>query len=455
LDSPAAEGRKELKGKVICSWPLLLLTGFVLNSISAAAVWGNPGDLLAAAPEGTLKRETGEPGLLREMTFRCTKPIGIVRAGVKSCLFRSGWVEIGQAFKTVKIPRGMEVVDLTVYEHTADISALRYLRSDDLQALSMHKASLTDSQLASIENLTGLRSLNLNDNPITDRGMLHLKRLRNLEVLELIDLPFTDRGLAVVKNFPGLRKLNLNGTLITDRGLLKLQGLHKLEVLSLVHDKITDKGLAVLKNFPLLTDLDCGDTAITGSGLSWLKKPGNCPIYLDVSKTDFDDHAVASLRNIHAFRALLLNETRFSDVGLARLLKQSAIATIILKRTNVNGSGFASLCGNEITISDVNLDETNFNDKGMSYLARCKNLVSLSLNNTQVTDTSMSNIASLTKLRTLHLRHTALTDVAVPYLAKILSLRELDLPNKISRAAAFKLKQALPQCKIRRVHIGE
>ncbi len=74
------------------------------------------------------------------------------------------------------------------------------------------------------------------------------------------------------------------------------------------------------------------------------------------------------------------------------------------------------------------------------------------MNETAITDGAIPYIASLSNLQGLQLRKTKITDAALPFLLKLSHLRELELPYTFGRNAGLTLKQALPNCKIRREH---
>lgn len=133
-------------------------------------------------------------------------------------------------------------------------------------------------------------------------------------------------------------------------------------------------------------------------------KPAHSILFLDLYKTEFDDRGVDYLRGINGFATLLLESTKITDAGLAKLLKQSTFRILFLQRTKITGSGFANLGDNSRTLLQIALDHTRFDDKAMTYLQSCKNLVGLRLNDTSITDAAMPSIASLPMLQILQLR---------------------------------------------------
>ncbi len=314
------------------------------------------------------------------------------------------WKVLGTAGKTVQVPPGM-YLELVGSPHVSNLSALRSLRGDDLLSLDLTKAAITDDQLASISNLTGLMRLKLGGTEIGDRGLAYLKRMSKMCALKLA------------------------GTLVTD------------------------KGLVILRNMPSLAVLNCDNTHINGSGLINLKPTDGTFFLLDLTDTSFDDRAISALKNIPHFTCLLLGGTKITNNGIAKLLKQCTFTNLDLSRTGITGTGFASLGNNWQTLVQLRVNDTGFDDKGMASVGQCKNIAWLYLSNTAITDAAMPYIGTLSRLQYLHLRGTRLSDAAVPYIERLTSLKELELPNGISRAGVLKLRGALPGCKIRRAHV--
>jgi Leucine-rich repeat (LRR) protein len=81
----------------------------------------------------------------------------------------------------------------------------------------------TDADLAHLQGLTGLQTLNLVDTKVTDAGLEHLKGLTGLQTLLLGQTQVTDAGLAHLKGLKGLRELNLSETRVTEAGMSQLK----------------------------------------------------------------------------------------------------------------------------------------------------------------------------------------------------------------------------------------
>tara|TARA_B100000029_G_scaffold515358_1_gene621960 strand:+ start:2279 stop:2848 length:570 start_codon:yes stop_codon:yes gene_type:complete len=88
--------------------------------------------------------------------------------------------------------------------------------------ISLVNSRITDSELGQLEELNGLKTLDLGGTRITDAGLSHLAKLVHLETL------------------------SLHSTLVTDKGLLHLTGLARLKTLWLGETSVTDRGVAEL-----------------------------------------------------------------------------------------------------------------------------------------------------------------------------------------------------------------
>ena len=80
-------------------------------------------------------------------------------------------------------------------------------------------ASVSDTDLKVLMELTSLKTLNLDSTSITDGGLKELKGNVSLESLTLSNTAVTDAGLKELKELKNLRLLNLRGTGVTDAGI--------------------------------------------------------------------------------------------------------------------------------------------------------------------------------------------------------------------------------------------
>lgn len=152
-----------------------------------------------------------------------------------------------------------------------------------------------DSDLAGLENLTGLERLRLDESMITDAAMDYIKPLKQLQSLSLSKTRVTDAGLAELRGFDSLEMLWLDCTQISDESLRTVASLPKLQSLSLYKDYITDKGLIDLGKMSQLRTLSLDETQITDAGLKHLRSLTGLD-YLSVWRTRVTDEGVGELR---------------------------------------------------------------------------------------------------------------------------------------------------------------
>ena len=120
--------------------------------------------------------------------------------------------------------------------------------SGRLTAVSLHGWDITDTDLLKFKNLPHLQSLKLSGTQVSTTGLAHLADLPQLQILELDSCPqLSDAALAHVAKMRSLRTLNLQETPITDAGLEHLTSIKKLRALSIGNSQITQAGVAKLQ----------------------------------------------------------------------------------------------------------------------------------------------------------------------------------------------------------------
>ncbi|HEY3966350.1 MAG TPA: hypothetical protein VGM05_17450, partial [Planctomycetaceae bacterium] len=107
-------------------------------------------------------------------------------------------------------------------------------------------ADIADSELALLQSLNALTTLNITGRGITDAGLFHLRLLDRLETLSVTGAAFTDAGLAHLAGLKQLKTLSLDDSNVTASGLAHLSQMNKLEWLDLPSMELTDAGAAHL-----------------------------------------------------------------------------------------------------------------------------------------------------------------------------------------------------------------
>jgi hypothetical protein len=143
---------------------------------------------------------------------------------------------------------------------------------DTVVAVDLHRTRTGDGDLAQLEGLTHVQTLNLYGTKVTDAGLQSLSGLTSLQTLYLNNTEVTDAGLQHLQGLKKLYELGLNKTRVTDAGLSYLRGLSGLHSLSLSGTKVTDRGLEVLKSLRSLKRLTLSGTGVTAAGIKDLQK---------------------------------------------------------------------------------------------------------------------------------------------------------------------------------------
>ena len=146
------------------------------------------------------------------------------------------------------------------------------LPTGSLVGLDLHATRISDADLALLDGLTGIRSVNLYDTKVTDAGLKHLSGSTDLQALYLNDTRVSDAGLQSLQSLTSLTVLGLMNTRVTDEGLRYLTGMTHLRELSLGGTKVTDQGLAYLKGLKSLKLVILAHTNATPAGVQDLKK---------------------------------------------------------------------------------------------------------------------------------------------------------------------------------------
>lgn len=121
--------------------------------------------------------------------------------------------------------------------------------SADLRFSSLNvRDSFGDKELASLAPVANqIAIVELGSSQVTDEGLKSLQAMTNLQKLYLENTKITDKGMDYLKGLPNLYYLNLYGTAVTDAGIQKLASLKNLKRLYLWKSKATGEGADKLK----------------------------------------------------------------------------------------------------------------------------------------------------------------------------------------------------------------
>jgi hypothetical protein len=219
---------------------------------------------------------------------------------------------------------------------------LRPRGDDEIKAIRMTKATLTDEGLAPLAGLAGLKSLNLDYTRVTDAGLEHIESLTNLEVLEMEGTLVRGPGLVHLRGMQSLQMLDLRRNSIDDAALVHLNGLGSLKVLQLAHTRVTGSGFASLAGLQQLETLLLVQAPVNDAGLADLASMTHLK-EVNLEGTEVTDAGLPHIARVASLVTLDLRRTRVTDAGLVHLRSLKKLQAVYLFGTQVTAGGAAEL----------------------------------------------------------------------------------------------------------------
>jgi internalin A len=248
------------------------------------------------------------------------------------------------------------------------------------------------NELMKLEKLTGLQSLNLSHNHLSNISFI--EKLTGLQSLDLRSNQFSDYGF--LGKLTGLQSLKLNFNQVSDYGFLeKLTGLKSL---SLAYNQISDIGSGGVHPLENLTGLES----------------------LDLISNQISD--ISFLEKLTGLKSLYLGNNQISDIKF--LEKLTGLQSLDLSGNHISDISFLE------KLTDLQLLDLSFNQvSDISFLEKLIGLKSLRLINNQILDYRV--LEKLTELQLLNLTENQISDYS--FLEKLTELKSLDLnENQIS-----------------------
>lgn len=147
---------------------------------------------------------------------------------------------------------------------------------------------------------------------------------------------------------------------------------------------------------------------------------------LRLGRTEITGRVFDGWPSLHELRVLVLDETEFDDTGMSRLSDSVWMQRLDLSFTRVTGDGLRAL-HHMTALRELSLYGTGVSDSDLSLLERTPDLRNLNLGLTAVTNEGARHIRELRAMEVLHLGGTGVTDGVLDYLADLPKLRELVL----------------------------
>ncbi len=276
-------------------------------------------------------------------------------------------------------------------------------RDGFITEVSFRGVVIGDDDLRLLSGLPRLRSLLLNDTPITDEGLVHVGQIATLQNLDVRGCPLSNAGMSHLTSLRELRALRLSGqsgaTTVDDAGLAPIGQLTSLKALLLDHLWISEVGLAELQGLKKLEELYLAQTLV-------------------------GDEAVATLANqFPALKKLRISRTQVTGDGLAPLSQLTQLEDLDLsENSQVTDAGLAAL-SRLTSLTRLNLWRVPISDAGASHLSGLTNMQWLNLDNTLIGDAALTDLKDMYQLTFLHLGSTGVTDAGLP------ALERLDVPQ--------------------------
>jgi len=199
------------------------------------------------------------------------------------------WEWLEEARGSVKVPAKAKI-KLKISTRGAALSSLNDLSCDDLHALDLSHSQVSDTALAHLSGLTGLRVLELTSTCIGDEGLKAINGLHNLQSLGMSYSRVTSSGLNFLAELKNLREIWLSGTAVDDSGLRSFAAMSLLVQLGLSSTKVTDSGLSHLAQLHNLLRVYLFNTRVSHNGAQALRTaiPG-CRVKWHPTKTHTGD----------------------------------------------------------------------------------------------------------------------------------------------------------------------
>ena len=172
-------------------------------------------------------------------------------------------IEKGSAGAPNNLPRPLDDV----------LAALR--SQSGIKTLHLGGDTITDIGLASVAELTDLRELVIWwATDITDAGVAHLSHLPKLRMVDISLSSLTDEAVRHLSQLPALDDLHLQGKTFSDQSLLHLSRAKRLKSLSLTMDvsEISDEGLKHLEGLSNLRRLRLSKSKLSNEAKERLLK---------------------------------------------------------------------------------------------------------------------------------------------------------------------------------------
>ncbi|MBN2135381.1 MAG: hypothetical protein JW737_06585 [Acidobacteria bacterium] len=244
----------------------------------------------------------------------------------------------------------LNLADTSISDRTIE----RIQRNQSLMTLDISGTKVTDEGLDYLPSLFRLCRLDMRNLKSTElsKGLSEISRLAHLQLLDLSGSRINPKYLRSLYQCSFLQRLVLSSTNLSDREIRYLRNIQMLKELYLDNNNITGDGLKYLSTLPNLRILDLTGNRISGKQQQYLRDLPNLErliltgndidkygislfrqlkqlAYLDISNTKVGDDSAEFIIDIPLLNTLVIKDTSFSDLAIAKLKERSPLLNIV------------------------------------------------------------------------------------------------------------------------------
>ena len=255
---------------------------------------------------------------------------------------------LASEFETLNVPEGIRHLSLRDCR-LRDPETLPLCRHSGLRTLDLSGNDLTDACLEHLNSLNRLSSLNLRQTEVTTAGLQQLRRHLpethfEVDAWRVVRLPW--KNLTINEQFQ-VQDVGVVGYRRSREKLSsELQQLLEhptLESISLRHSKLTDEELKMVGRMRNLREVDLGNTQVTSAGLQHLSELTELR-KLNLWHTRITgDGGLAAIEKLPVLESLELDETRLDDRAIVLLARMKNLRYTELWHTDVTAAGIVRL----------------------------------------------------------------------------------------------------------------
>ncbi len=308
---------------------------------------------------------------------------------------------------------------------------------DQLESVQIGNCpNLTDQFFLDLGKLPALKSLafawDQEKRPsISEAAFEGLAASRSIDTLKLENYPYADRRMTLLGNLSTLKRLEFKQIGDSDGSFFKAFGQHpSLEAINMAffNEQFDGSHLAALAGSPNFRHFVANVWELGPEGFRELGKVSQLETLHIVAKPSVDDQTLAELSGLGNLKRLEIGRLTAGGTGFRSFTCGDSLRSLRLESSLIDPEGLAAICQALPKLTDLNLDSQRLRAEELSPLARLGALQSLNLTIPEYNDTSLAAAGSLANLKSLTLRGKpeSVTAEGLLALAKAKYLEKLD-----------------------------